>query len=122
MREALLRSLTKRRDFDLVFREGKHLASRYLVIYARPNGLAFNRLGLSVGKKLGTAVTRNRIKRLLREAMRKALGGTACRCDFVIVAKRSSVEGRLDDFIIEIKNFLSRFMHEKSIAVSFKAV
>jgi len=71
MRKKPLRSLRKKRDFDLVFRDGFALGSRYLVIYAKPNELSINRLGLSVSKKIGKAVIRNRIKRLLKEAMRK---------------------------------------------------
>jgi len=122
MRKIFLRSLTKRRDFELVFRDGVNLASRYLVIYARPNELSFNRLGLSVGKKLGNAVTRNRIKRLLREAMRKVIEGIPLNCDFVIVAKRSSVEGRLDDFILEIKKIMTRLMNEKHTDITYTII
>jgi len=106
----------------LVFRDGVNLASRYLVIYARPNELSFNRLGLSVGKKLGNAVTRNRIKRLLREAMRKVIEGIPLNCDFVIVAKRSSVEGRLDDFILEIKKIMTRLMNEKNTDITYTII
>lgn len=106
----------------MVFRDGVNLASRYLVIYARPNELSFNRLGLSVGKKLGNAVTRNRIKRLLREAMRKVIEGIPLNCDFVIVAKRSSVEGRLDDFILEIKKIMTRLMNEKHTDITYTII
>ncbi len=106
----------------MVFRDGVNLASRYLVIYARPNELSFNRLGLSVGKKLGNAVTRNRIKRLLREAMRKVIEGIPLNCDFVIVAKRSSVEGRLDDFILEIKKIMTRLMNEKNTDITYTII
>lgn len=106
----------------MVFRDGVNLASRYLVIYARTNELSFNRLGLSVGKKLGNAVTRNRIKRLLREAMRKVIEGIPLNCDFVIVAKRSSVEGRLDDFILEIKKIMTRLMNEKNTDITYTII
>ena len=109
-----LRSLTKRRDFELVFKKGATSASKYLVIYARPNELGFSRLGLSVSKKTGKAVTRNRIKRLTREAMRKLLQEVPLNYDFIIVARRSSAEGELNDFINDIKRFLSRLSDKKS--------
>lgn len=57
-------------EFSAVF-EAKVRASRGpLTLYGRPNGLAYPRLGLAVGKKVGSAPKRNRIKRLLREAFR----------------------------------------------------
>jgi len=117
-----LRSLTKRRDFELVFKEGVTSASKYLVMYAKPNELSFNRLGLSVSKKVGKAVTRNRIKRLLREAMRKPLHGVTLNYDFIIVARRSSVEGKLDDFIQVIKRFLSKLYCEKNSYITDKTI
>ncbi len=77
------------------------MSSHYLVIYARPNELNCNRLGLSVSKKIGNAVVRNRIKRLLREALRNFLHGWPFFYDFVIVAKKTATEGTLDDFTRE---------------------
>lgn len=113
MRKNSLRSLAKRRDFELVFKKGLSSASKYLVIYARPNELNWNRLGLSVSKKIGKAVTRNRIKRLLREAMRKVLGDFLQHYDFVIVAKKTAAEGKLENFIRETERFLQKISHEK---------
>jgi len=78
------------------------LSSHYLVIYARPNELNCNRLGLSVSKKIGNAVVRNRIKRLLRESLRNFLHEWPFFYDFVIVAKKTSVQGTLDDFVKEM--------------------
>ena len=114
MRKNSLRSLSKRRDFELVFKKGLSSASKYLVIYARPNELDWNRLGLSVSKKIGKAVTRNRIKRLLREAMRKVLGDFLQHYDFVFVAKKAAAEGKLENFIRETERFLQKISHEKS--------
>ena len=106
----------------MVFKEGVTSASKYLVMYAKPNELSFNRLGLSVSKKVGKAVTRNRIKRLLREAMRKPLHGVTLNYDFIIVARRSSVEGKLDDFIQVIKRFLSKLYCEKNSYITDKTI
>jgi len=114
--------LTRRRDFQLVFNEGVNFASKHLVMYARPNELDFNRLGLSISKKVGTAVTRNRIKRLLREAMRRLLQEFSLNYDFVIIARKSSVEEGLDDFIGDIRRFLKRLFYEKNSHISNKAL
>jgi ribonuclease P protein component len=73
MRKKPLRSLRKKGDFELVFKSGVVSRSRNLILHARPNEFGFHRLGLSVSKKIGKAVTRNRIKRLLREAVRRTV-------------------------------------------------
>ncbi len=64
------RRLSRSGEFERVYREGRSHASRHLVVYAFPRGQDDGepRLGVSVGRKLGGAVERNRMKRLLREA------------------------------------------------------
>jgi ribonuclease P protein component len=114
MPRSLLRSLTGKRDFELVFKEGVCLASQYLVIYARMNQLNIKRLGLSVSRKLGSAVMRNRIKRLLRESMRTVLEEIPSGCDVVIIAKKSSTKGRLDDFTRDIRRFFHTMTEPKA--------
>jgi ribonuclease P protein component len=113
MRKKPLRSLTKKRDFELVFKSGTVSRSRNLVLHARPNELGFHRLGLSVSKKIGKAVTRNRTKRLLREAVRKTMEEAPSNYDFVLVAKKPSGEGGLDDFVRDMKIFLSGLFDEE---------
>ncbi len=112
MNQQSLRTLTKRRDFDLVFKKGKNQSSKYLVIYAMPNSLNFSRLGLAVGKKIGKAVVRNRLKRLLRESLRALTKEIPVPCDIVIVARKLAPEGTLNDFINDIKMALLRFKDE----------
>ncbi len=63
-------SLRKNREFQQVYRKGKSLANKYLVMYVRKNDLPKNRIGISVSKKVGNSVVRHHLTRLVREGYR----------------------------------------------------
>lgn len=111
----MLTPLRKKGDFSKVFEQGLKFSSRYLVLYARPNGLSFSRLGLSVGKKTGIAVARNRIKRRLREALRTNLQGRQLFYDFVIVARMYAVEAKFSVLNNAIAKCIAELADEKNI-------
>ena len=59
--------LRKDSDFKNIYRKGKSLATKTLVFYFIKNDLGYTRVGYSISKKVGKAVTRNRIRRLIKE-------------------------------------------------------
>jgi ribonuclease P protein component len=88
-------SIKKRADFARVYNSGKSAANRLFVVYVCANNLPHNRLGLSVSKKVGCAVVRNRIRRLLKESLR--LGTEISNgYDIVIIARSFSGTHPLD--------------------------
>lgn len=85
-------SLKKYKDFQLVYKEEKSFANKYLVMYIRENGLEKNRLGISVSKKVGNSVVRHRLARLIRESYRLQEERFRCGIDIVIVVRASAKE------------------------------
>jgi ribonuclease P protein component len=88
--------LSRSSEFQRVYRQGKSVASRFLVLYyfEHPPGTPAlePRLGLSVSKKVGGAVVRNRIKRLLREAFQECTPRLPHRYDYVVIARPALAE------------------------------
>ena len=105
------------RDFLSTYRRGRYSASRYSVIYVRPNGRPYNRLGITAGKSVGNAVCRNRAKRLIRLAYREAEVSIPVGMDIVIVARSLLSEVRSQESLISIKCFAALMRERKEYEI-----
>ncbi len=103
--------LTYDADFRRVRKHGKSWAHPFAILCALPNNLPHNRYGFSVSKRLGGAVVRNRVKRLLREAVRttpKEVGPVVSGYDIVIIARPPIVGRTYDDVCTVVRMLLRR--------------
>jgi ribonuclease P protein component len=113
--------LSRSADFQRVYRQGDSAASRHFVLYAFPReadagsaeeGADELRLGVSVGRRVGGAVERNRVKRLLREAFWTLPEEVPASHDYVIVARQGAAElaeaGGLDSYRADLAELLAR--------------
>ena len=86
--------ITRSGDFDAVYRRGRSAAGRHLVVYMfrRDEADGPARVGMSISKRVGGAVERNRLKRVLRERFAEFSAHLAAGTDFVVIARPGAVE------------------------------
>lgn len=88
-----MESIKKNSDFQIVYKNGKSLANKYLVMYIIKNESDKNRIGISVSKKVGNSVVRHRITRLIRESYRLNEEKFHAGYDLVVIA-RATAKGK----------------------------
>jgi ribonuclease P protein component len=103
--------IQKRADFLLAYENGAKTHGRFVVVFIRGNGRDESRMGVTVTKKLGKAVARNRAKRWVREVYRRArlqapLSGK--RIDIVVNVKPSAADAPFREFAADLARTLER--------------
>lgn len=97
-------------DFQRAYQRRCRASDSVLLIYACPNQLPYPRLGLSVSRKVGGAVVRNRWKRVIREAFRLSLEQLPAGLDLVVIP-RPNVEPTLDVVQSSLRSLAQRLGH-----------
>jgi ribonuclease P protein component len=100
--------LTRSEDFKRVRRSGKSYAHPLVVLIVQPHDQPRLKVGVAAGRTVGTAVHRNRAKRLLREAMRSLLPKIASNLDLILIARPGLVTATLEDTRQALINLLQR--------------
>ena len=100
--------LTRSEDFRRVRRSGKSYAHPLMVLVTQSSEAKHVRVGVAAGKTTGTAVHRNRAKRLLREAMRPLIPSLASGWDLILIARRPLATASLTETRDALMNLLER--------------
>ena len=95
-------------QFAIAVKKGKVLKETPFLIHYMPNGLSVCRVGLSVSKRLGNAVMRNRIKRQTRAMCDSLIDYSSHTFDVVIVVKPEFINSTFDDNKTKLNNLLSK--------------
>jgi len=101
-------TLKENRDFRRLYRQSASYVSPALVVYLKETRAGFSRLGITAGKKIGSAVLRNRAKRVVREAYRTLLPTFKKDVDMVIVARKRAAFVKSDVVLNELDILLKK--------------
>ena len=96
------------RDFDKIIKEGKYLKNKYFVIYYKDNNLPYDRFGISVSKKLGNAVFRNKYKRKLRSIIDNYKKECINSKDYIIILRKEAISKNFNDLQQEFLNIMPK--------------
>ncbi|MDO7787254.1 ribonuclease P protein component [Desulforamulus aquiferis] len=105
---AIFIPLKKNSEFKKVYTRGKSAANRYLVLYKLPNGGSERRFGYSISKKVGKAVCRNRLRRILKEICRLNLNRFPDGHDFIFIVRQSSCDQEYNQLEKHVWHVLGR--------------
>jgi ribonuclease P protein component len=100
--------LTRSEDFKRVRRSGKSYAHPLVVLIVQTHDQPRVKIGVAAGRTVGTAVYRNRAKRLLREAMRPLIPNIVSSLDLILIARPGLVSATLEETRQALLNLLNR--------------
>jgi ribonuclease P protein component len=93
-------------DYKRVYRRGKYAATAFLVVYCLDNNTETTRIGITTSKKVGNAVKRNRMRRLIKENIRELYYRLNKGFDIVIVARKSENDANKENIGKDLRYLL----------------
>ena len=100
--------LRRKKEFDNVYKKGKSLADKYVVVFYRKNNKDYSRISFLASKKVGNSVKRNRARRLMKEAYRLSDMKIADGYDFIFIARNRIVDSKCWNVQKSIESALRR--------------
>jgi ribonuclease P protein component len=108
--------LTTAADYRRTLRRGLRLEGRLFTLVTLENAVGHDRMGLAVSRRVGGAVVRNRVKRLLREAYRRSKRACAPALDIVALPKAEMVDVSQEDVDREYQRRLRQWAHRRPVS------
>lgn len=109
--------LRRDKDFSSVYKKGKSVAEKYVVLYYLENNLPYNRQAFLASKKVGKSVERNRARRLMKESFRELTPFIKEGKDLIFIARKSILERKCKEVHASMKRALERAGLLKEIEV-----
>lgn len=100
--------LRRKDDFNAIYKRGKSLGDRYIVLFYRPNHLSYSRTAFLASKKVGNSVKRNRARRLMKESFRLTDLKVPNGYDFIFIARNTIVNAKCAEVRKSLESALRR--------------
>jgi len=89
--------LRRNSDFSSIYKKGKSVGDRFVVVFSKKNNLPYNRTAFLASKKVGNAVARNRARRLMKESYRSVNDQFATGYDIIFIARKTITNSKFAD-------------------------
>ena len=89
--------LRRKEDFSAIYKKGKSIGERYIVLFYKKNGLSYNRIAFLASKKVGNSVERNRARRLMKESYRFIKDDIKTGYDLIFIARNTINERKANE-------------------------
>jgi len=113
-----MHSIKKTKSFKIVYGSGRQAVNPYFVMYVRHNDSNISRLGITVSKKVGKAVIRNRVRRLVKESCRLRAAKVTKGMDIVIVARPAVANLEREVAFIKVDKSLEQLFRKLQLLCS----